>query len=414
MFWPSFAALVGAGLAIYGYLKLRRELGSPIEATNFWFEGTCWLLLCIYAAVQIIPIGHLSFRVESGAQLAISQVSLAPGMTSLVLPQLVSYAGIAFLAAQAAARARRARRLQIGIVTVVAAFAAYGLIALTQLHDTILGLAKWAYQGSATSTFVNRNTFATFLALGLVNAVALTFSELALAKSRGVRHFAAFLWVAPSVVAVSLIFVTLVASNSRMGLFAGVCGTVVTMVLAGVQHGRSRLRIVLLSGMIGLGVGASAWLYGQGLLDRLASVESDLDVRTDLYGQVWQLISLRPWLGFGGGAFQYAFPLVHRPPVSLDLVWDKAHSTYLALWAEFGLVAGSLPLLAIASVFGRLLLRSFGRATFSSNGAAAIGGVVVCAVHSVVDFSLEIQAVAYLFAVILGAGMGSPAELTEQ
>ena len=79
----------------------------------------------------------------------------------------------------------------------------------------------------------------------------------------------------------------------------------------------------------------------------------------------------------------------------------------MTLWVEFGLVAGSLPMIAI----GLALLSLFGhwarRATVSPGRNAAIGAIVVCAIHSLVDFSLEIQAVAYLFAAIVGAGLGS-------
>ena len=84
-------------------------------------------------------------------------------------------------------------------------------------------------------------------------------------------------------------------------------------------------------------------------------------VRGDLYRQVWGMILARPWTGYGGEAFELAYPLFHRPPVDPDLVWDHAHSSYLALWTDYGLIFGSMPLLMLLITFVRLVV-SFMRA----------------------------------------------------
>jgi len=93
--------------------------------------------------------------------------------------------------------------------------------------------------------------------------------------------------------------------------------------------------------------------------------------------------------------------LFQHPPLTADTVWDKAHSSYLELWAETGIVAGSLPMLAILGALLMAianLIRSAGRLDIN---AAAVGAVAAVAVHSLVDFSLEVQAVAYIFVAIL-------------
>lgn len=101
-------------------------------------------------------------------------------------------------------------------------------------------------------------------------------------------------------------------------------------------------------------------------------------------------------------------PLFHQWPVSPDMVWDKAHSTYLALWAELGVVAGSLPLLLVA-IFTLQALRLY--TTRSADWAApaiAVSVVAVAAIHSLVDFSLEIEANAFLFLAILALAIARP------
>jgi O-antigen ligase len=266
-------------------------------------------------------------------------------------------------------------------------------------------MEKWAYAGSATATFINRNSYATFLSLGLVSATALTRAEVQRAQDAGLNLGRALLAGLPAAVCWLVILSALVATNSRMGLFAGGCGAAVVAALAVARGGWMRalaiVVLVLVAGALGL------WLYGQGLIERLASAERDFDVRASLYGEVAGLIAQRPLLGFGGGSFEYAFPLVHALPVSLDLVWDRAHSTYLALWSEFGVIAGSLPLVTLAALLLRLTVRYFGAATVAPHALAAIGAIVVAAIHSLTDFSLEIPAGAYLFAATVGLGMSA-------
>ncbi|MBV6658794.1 MAG: hypothetical protein KI785_13610, partial [Devosiaceae bacterium] len=45
--------------------------------------------------------------------------------------------------------------------------------------DLIFGFDAWAYQGSLTGPFVNRNSFATFLGMGLASGVALALGSVA-------------------------------------------------------------------------------------------------------------------------------------------------------------------------------------------------------------------------------------------
>lgn len=154
-------------------------------------------------------------------------------------------------------------------------------------------------------------------------------------------------------------------------------------------------------------IGAAIYLYGQGLVERLGSQAEAADVRLDLYVQVIEMIRARPLLGYGGGAFEQAFQLFHHPPVSPDLVWDRAHNTYLALWAELGLVAGSVPILLVGTAAIRLAWNSSSAGSDWTGRVAATGVVLVAATHSLADFSLEIQANTILFVILLGIGISA-------
>ena len=113
-------------------------------------------------------------------------------------------------------------------------------------------------------------------------------------------------------------------------------------------------------------------------------------------------------LGIGGGAFPEVYPIFHAAPVSSEVVWDRAHSTYLALWAELGILGGTLPLL-LFGLLGWRSARAYAKEEHKwGPGLAAVACLVVAGLHSSVDFSLEIQANA--FYLLAFAGLGAAGE----
>ena len=82
--------------------------------------------------------------------------------------RLIAYAGV-FYVAHALGRSAARSRLGVAAVSIGGtAYAGYGLIAYWLGNRTILWLSKWAYPGDLTGTFVNRNSFATFLGVCLL------------------------------------------------------------------------------------------------------------------------------------------------------------------------------------------------------------------------------------------------------
>lgn len=360
-----------------------------------------WGGVCAYAALQSANVPALAALVpfDSEAILSSNSLGLAPGMSLLVSLQWAGYGLLFLLVGQVGMRRRRAMTV---LQTMYAAIVLHGIFALVQLSqwgDTILGSPKWAYLGSATGAFVNRNSFATYLSMGLVVGVSLLV-HLSDDRSREARS-----WWSLGLVGSGLfgLIIALVATQSRMGLFAGLCGAVVTAVIgARAVSGQPRFVLPVLVGIVALG--SALLLRGEGLLERIGTTDIDLDSRAAFYQQVVTMILSRPWLGYGAGAFELAFQSFHALPVSADAVWDKAHSTYLGLWTDLGVIVGSIPMLLV----GWLGVRSFREAWRSGSkqtpSLAALGVVVVAAIHSVVDFSLEVQGVAVTFIAILALG----------
>jgi hypothetical protein len=91
---------------------------------------------------------------------------------------------------------------------------------------------------------------------------------------------------------------------------------------------------------------------------------------------------------------------------SIDVydIWQQAHNSYLEVFQGLGLIFGSM---LVASVV--LLVWKCGKGAIARQQITvpciAIGVAFLVGVHSLVDFSLQMQAVALTFMAILGAGV---------
>lgn len=421
-FWAVTAVIVGLIGVLYAYWLGR--LGEPARYgfRHMRLSVGLAVLLGLFLVLQTIPFDLLGpwadlarqqFQIATptGAVFTPDTISLAPQATWLMLLRMVTYAVFYVLVLQIATNHRRKAFVLNAALMIVTCYALYGLVSLVQLGDTILGLPKWAYVGSATATFVNRNSFATFLAFGSVIAMALTMGKL-VPVADDEESGAAAPRFDPTILlyllAYAIIGAALFATQSRMGFAAAAAGSLVIIVVS-LAHAGGRSRLLALLAFLALAIGLGFFTYGQGLLERLGSVENAADVRLDLYSQVVEMILARPLVGYGGGAFELAFPLFHHEPVSADMVWDKAHNTYLALWVELGLIAGSIPIVLLL-IAGIRIVRGLDRVRADWTAKlAGLGVLVVGATHSLVDFSLEIQANTLLLLAIIATAVAGVA-----
>ena len=108
-------------------------------------------------------------------------------------------------------------------------------------------------------------------------------------------------------------------------------------------------------------------------------------------------------LGTGYGTYADTFSAYNHAGTGTYFL-DKAHNTYLQLVMELGWPAAA----ALYSGLGLLVLRCVqGRALQGRSGvypAVLASCSVLVAVHSLVDFSLEIPANAATYALLLGLG----------
>lgn len=414
LLWSCILSMIAAW-----WLFMMGVTGSRlnIAAWDIRVVITPFSLLTVYMLFQVVPINlivpELSLALSNSENLPIGTISLAPGDTVLAMVRWISYGLLFFLTVQFSANTSRATRLIRLLFWCIVIHALLGLTLLFQFNDTILGIPKWDHFGSATGGFTNRNSFATVLAFGSILGAVQIIQSFKQRFSATIQYiptsslYFTMIAILPIFIGWLIIVSALLATNSRMGIFAACIG-VLCCVLLDTNNLGSRLRRKAISIYIGcifsLGVPLT-YLYGTQYLKRLGQLESgDINYRMTLYRQVKKMIQARPFSGFGGDSFEYAFPLFHQPNMDIDRISQKTHSTYLALWADYGIIFGSLPLFIVGYLFCKIFNEYLNRDYSDPVLLAAIGVIIVGTLHSLVDFSLEVEAVTFIFVAVIACG----------
>jgi O-antigen ligase len=116
-------------------------------------------------------------------------------------------------------------------------------------------------------------------------------------------------------------------------------------------------------------------------------------------------ITDRPMLGHGYGTFVDIFPMYRDRSISVEGFWEQAHNTYLEIFQGLGLVFGSMLLASVLLLVWRCVQGAMTRRENATMPRVAAAAAALVGIHSLVDFSLQIQAVALTFAAMLGAGV---------
>ena len=131
------------------------------------------------------------------------------------------------------------------------------------------------------------------------------------------------------------------------------------------------------------------------------------------------LIQAKPVAGWGGGNFAQAYPPIKPDSVFVGF-WDHAHNDYIEVAVDLGLVGLSMWLgLGVFSLWRVWPLLS-AKASRAQRGVAVAALMALCciAIHSVVDFNLQIPSNAMSFSVLLAVlwsmpGLPAPAKRTK-
>ena len=274
---------------------------------------------------------------------------------------------------------------------------------------------------AAFGPFVNHNHFAGYV--GMVIPVALCIALYAVERRQVARNrddLASEGWGRAflALFGVALMVVALFFSLSRGGILSSALGGLLLFVVAS-RRLASRLLTWSVAGvLVAVAVGFIAWIGADVVSEQIGTyktIESEASFRYRTV--VWKTMveNIQPFLATGSGLGTFEDSFAPFTPMGSSRRWDRAHNDYLQLLWETGL-PGVLVLLCAAGIFTWRYWWPALRSHESAQSLFRLGvaiSLLTIALHSIVDFNLQIGANGFLFAMLAGvlAGMhGSPRE----
>ena len=349
-------------------------------------------------------------------------VSVAPGMTlealpALALPFLVFLSGLSIF--QGDVEAARLWRALAGIGLGCAVF---GIAQEIFFPDTLIFETKKYYLGSLTASFVNRNTAGTFFGVALLLNLSLFFNELKKIRISSLVSEVSNLdlsWRSANVRVILRLLSSLTTAlalfltQSRGAVGATFVGAVVAVFLSALRRLAADradfisdvwLRRFTIIGALIAVVGAFA-LFGERSVYRMQEQGAD-DGRWCAFASTWEAIRDNWVFGTGFGTFQDVFPMYrHAECAGIFGVWERAHNVYLEGMLGLGLVfpiALFIGLITLVATFVHGM-----RARHAMRFVPVGGFSILClvALHSLVDFSLQIPGFNVYFAAAMAAAV---------
>lgn len=382
-----------------------------------WPSGIIFGGLLLLGLLQLLPLPYDTWTALPGRELAAAITheaglqgmwhpwSLAPEYSKSALLTLLP-AVATYLAVSACNTEQRLRLARTALVVALLS-AALAVLQFLTSGDSRFYLSPRSVFGSASGIFANRNFQADLLILGILMCLAVGYTS---KTGRDAQRLQ--LWPA---VAIGVLALMTIATQSRFGfvlLFAALL--IAFVALGGFSSLSKKIRtasftpqvIVLGSGIL-IAIALLLVLFGQrmilpvltrfGVGTQEAVGEMRIDAIPDLVFAATRYFPLGAGLG--------TFDPVYRGVESLELVsefyFNHAHNDYFELLIEtglFGLLLVLVFLVAFAVHAVKVVFRRERKGAYQALRFAAVAGIALLLIHSVVDYPLRTVTLQCLFA----------------
>jgi O-antigen ligase len=417
--WYINAVLFGALFLVFEISLVARRRGHPVPLKRVAFPVGAFVLVCVWILIQATTWTPAQLHnplyqfLRERANLNISgSITINRTETYIAFLRLLTAGSVFWLFLQLCRSPKRAHWTTQAVAIISFCYAVYGIVAFYAFPETVLWFPKQAYLDSVTSSFINRNSYATYAGLGLICALGAALRDYVRQGTRvgrsAMRRAASFVassagtagwWLASAFV----LTMALVLTGSRGGILASVAG-VISFALLVLMRGRNASAAAALF-LAFLTIGATVFAFGDFLASRLLSFGLVDDGRLAVYRLTILSIFDAPLAGFGYGTFKNVFPMYRDSSVSGAGLWDKAHNTYLEIVQGLGIPFSALFLCALLFLSARCVYGALKRQSSATPPIVATSATIIVGLHSFVDFSMQIQAVALTWTALLGAGV---------
>ncbi|MBX5012467.1 O-antigen ligase family protein [Rhizobium lentis] len=371
---------------------------QTIELPAHWLANPAW-----GAARDLVGVQYAAISVEPADTLA--------AILWVALPFVTFLTGLILCDTD-----QRARKVLASLGLAAGVIAVFGLLQFLMFPNILIVIEKHAYVDSLTAVFVNRNTAATFLGMGtllmltLVRDIARSFSAHPPGEP-GRNLLLLRTWI--YILLLCACFTALMLSRSRAGIFATFVAALIYFPWLFINWNSSRRYLIprqrwrsvlkLLSAMIFI-VLLLSMFAGRAIL-RAQERRLEDDDRFCILPGIWRAISDHWLTGTGLGTFRTVFSAYRDPACGIFGIFDRAHNFYLEGFLGLGVifpVATFLAFTVLARVFWRGLSQ---RRRLRHYVLLGISATVLVALHSAVDFSLQIPGFAVFFSAFLSAAV---------
>lgn len=341
-----------------------------------------------------------------------AHISLAPQETATALMKLGSYLLVFFISLQFNRNCENAALTFKSIAYAGLIYAVYGLVMSLGQYNMVLWFEKWVYRESVTSTFINRNSYATYAGLTLLSSFPLLFEKIqssfhyGIKSNFGKQYFFEHILVRSWFPLVLIIIITsaLFLSLSRGGFLSTALAVLTFFIILLLSRKIKNNAAMILLFMV---ICATSWWVlsqsGDQLIQRLDSISYENQDRWRVYEILSKANIENRWLGVGYGSFENSFRLYRDETISA--YYDKAHNTYLENIFELGLLQASALFMSICLTALTCLRGVWIRRKHWIYPAIGFSASLLVGAHALVDFSLQIPAVAYTYALMMGAAV---------
>lgn len=416
--WSLIGALTGIMLLVWTGATLLTRSTPPVLLRRIWLPVALFVPVVLWSFAQMSPATPESWhyplwadvRSALGPDVA-GGIAPDPYETGSALLRLLSYAGVFWLALQCCRDSERAYTALRVLAGAGLVYGVYGLAVFFSGSPVVLWFQKISYLEDLTSTFVNRNSYATYAGLGLICVTALLTRRFVRVAGGGtsakesVRLFLVeFVEREWFFLLVWLVLATaLLLTHSRAGFAstgAGLAAFFIAVIASPSVPSRAAKAIaasVLAAGMVFVAIS------GDDLIRRLSATSIDREqVRQELARLSMDAIASSPLTGTGLGSFEQVFHVYRGDTRAYKLRSRRAHNTYLENTMELGIPAAIALYGALGGLLLICILGIWRRRRDTIFPAVGIGATVLVGVHSLVDFSLQIPAVAVTYSLIMG------------
>ena len=416
--WSFLSLIVGCLLIIWAAAVISRPDLMRLSWRRCIWVGALFAAAAFWAFIQTLGVTpdslHDPMWDAAGRTLGKAipgTISADPSASIGGLMRLIAYGGVFLLAAQYARHPAYARQIIWCIALVGIAYAAYGIAVFSAGNQTILWYDRWAYTNDLTSTFVSRSAFGAFAGIALLVSLALMLhiaGRRAEGTSEGqlsmIDRFDALPANFYILITGCLVLATaLVLSHSRGAVAVSALGIGAMLIAMILRQKDRRWHLVSASIIIVVAGAIVLQLSGRVTLGRVLQLSEQGTGRDAIHSLTRRGIDAAPVTGQGLDTFRHLY-FRYR---DMNIPWespryDKAHNTYLELVLELGWIGFSLLMGTVAIIVGTILVGIKRRRRDVMYPIIGLGTTVLIGTHSILDFSVQMPAIAVIYSAILG------------